>query len=77
MDRDVWVDFNDIDDQGAVTTLVKFASRPLEIGEQVVAGDDEGNRCYAIVVSVDGPTVTLALDLGSFKPCDGRSFAGA
>lgn len=66
---DIWVDFNDVATNGVVQTLVKFAVRPLDIGEHIYAGDDDGNICEATVISVDGGLVALALDLGTFQDC--------
>lgn len=67
--RQVWVDFNDVDDRGQTTTLARFAEPGvhLDLGLQVVAGDDDGNVCDARVVDMgrDG-SVVLALDLGTF-----------
>lgn len=77
MNRDVWVDFNDISEDGEVCTLPKFAERPLEVGEKVVAGDDEGNRCRATVVRADTNLLVLSLDLATFAPCSGRKYAHA
>jgi len=75
MNRDVWVDFNDISDDGEVCTLPKFAERSLEVGEKVLAGDDEGNRCQATVVRVDRKLIVLSLDMATFAACANRKFA--
>ena len=77
MNRDIWVDFNDISEDGQVSTLTKFAARSLEVGEHVVAGDDEGNRCQATVVSADKKLTVLALDMGTFADCHDKKLAHA
>lgn len=67
--RDLWIDFNDVDDAGSATTLAKFASRgvSLAVGQELTVGDDEGNRCRARVVDIaaDG-VVTVVVDPGTF-----------
>ena len=37
------------------------------VGERVVVGDDEGNRCVALVVEADDGIVNLVLDLDTFQ----------
>jgi hypothetical protein len=73
MERQVWVDFNEQDAEGRAPTLTRFAEPGVEltVGARVVAGDDEGNRCWAEVVDVsaDG-VVALDLDAGTFQACD-------
>ena len=69
--RDMWVDFNDLETDGTVSTLARFAGPDvqLHIGAQLVVGDDDGNVCSAKIVSMN-PTnglVTLALDMQTFK----------
>ena len=69
MQRDIWVDFNDVDG-GVVTTLSKFAEPGvrLAVGVSLVVGDEDGNLCKAEVVSVDSEgLVQLAVDLGTFQ----------
>jgi hypothetical protein len=71
--RDIWIDFNSIDDQGVVTTLAEFAEPDvnLVVDSWLVAGDDEGNLCKARVVELtpDG-VVKLAVDKRTFAPAD-------
>jgi hypothetical protein len=71
--RDIWIDFNSIDDQGVVTTLAEFAEPDvnLAVDSWLVAGDDEGNLCKARVVELtpDG-VVKLAVDKRIFAPAD-------
>lgn len=69
MHRDIWVDFNDVDSDRTAITLLRFATNQddIEVGRQVTAGDDEGNRCRATVVDRQGGIVKLALDLSTFE----------
>jgi hypothetical protein len=71
--REIWVDFNAVDESGFVLTLTKFAEPDVDIspGSSVVAGDDDGNVCKAQVVDVnqDG-VVKLSLGQGTFEPAD-------
>lgn len=71
--RDIWIDFNSIDDQGIVTTLAEFAESDvnLAVDSWLIAGDDEGNLCKAQVVELtpDG-VVKLAVDKRTFAPAD-------
>jgi hypothetical protein len=68
--RQLWVDFNDIDEEGRTTTLARFASPEVALssGLRLPVGDDDGNICDADVIEIspDG-VVTLALDLDSFR----------
>ncbi|WP_157432691.1 hypothetical protein [Aeromicrobium sp. Root472D3] len=68
--REIWVDFNSVDAHGLATTLAAFAEDGvmLSIGQQVLAGDDDGHLCEASIVDMgsDG-SVTLAVDLGKFR----------
>lgn len=62
-DFNIWVDFNDVID-GRVDALRSHVRGGLNIEGPplvVVAGDDDGNRALARVVSVSGDVVTLAL----------------
>jgi hypothetical protein len=70
MERDVWVDFNSVDERGQVQTLQKFAESPgaVVVGAVIRAGDDDGNVCEARVLDVDRHgKVLLALNMGTFK----------
>lgn len=78
MNRDIWVDFNDVAPDGVILTLEKFASHRLEVGERVLAGDDDGNLCEAIVVSRDRRgLVGLVVELGTFQDSTRRHMASA
>lgn len=77
----VWVDFNDIDDDGRVITLRRlFApAAAVEPGQRFLTGDDEGNTCPATVAWVreDG-LVALDLDQRNFLPgSNSQSAAGS
>lgn len=76
--RQIWVDFNDIDEEGRARTLVKFAEPGVvpSVGQRLLAGHDEGNRCMGDVVDI-APTgeVALALDLATFEAFDGSQLA--
>lgn len=68
--RQIWVDFNDIDEDGRARTLLKFAEPGVvpTVGDRLLAGDDEGNRCLAEVVEITSTSeVVLVLDLATFK----------
>lgn len=71
MKRQVWVDFNERDDQGRALTLRRFAEPGVDLsaGARILAGDHEGNLCWASVydVAMSG-VVTLVLDTGTFMP---------
>jgi hypothetical protein len=72
--RDIWVEFNDLDDRGRVTTYADVAEPgvPLFRGALVVAGDDEGNRARARVIGKrwrwrKPARITLEVDLTTFE----------
>lgn len=72
--RQIWVDFNDIDEDGRARTLLKFAEPGLtpSVGDRLVVGDDEGNRCLGDVIDITSAgEVVLALDLATFEAVDG------
>lgn len=73
--RQLWVDFNEIDKLGHVTSLARFAEKGviLSVGQSIVVGDDDGLVCAAVVTDLgtDG-TVALALDMGTFRQDDSR-----
>lgn len=63
---EVWVDYNDVDEREHVLTLGKFFAPQIrpEVGQHVMTGDFEGNRCAGTVVEIgDRGVVTIALDL--------------
>lgn len=59
--RDLWVDFNDVEND-EVTTLLSFAEREIEVGATVVVGDDDETTCSAVVTAIDGNVVSLRID---------------
>ena len=63
-DMDVWVDYHDVDDEGHVLTLRKFfiSEELAVVGQRVVTGDYEGNRCDGRVVGIE-PNGVVAIDL--------------
>lgn len=65
MTPDIWVDFNEIDEDGVTTTLLEFVNSDaaLEVGRELSAGDEDGNWCPARVEAVNDHVVTLRLDL--------------
>jgi hypothetical protein len=67
--RDIWVDFNGVRANNRVSTLATYATTPdLIVGATLIAGDDQGNRCEATVISVErSGIVVLALDQGTFQ----------
>ena len=67
--RDLWVDFNDVDDDSRTSSLLRFAApgSAIEVGEHILIGDDEGNLCEADVVGISGEVVELVLDANTFK----------
>lgn len=77
MSVDLWVDFNESDAQGHAFTLAKFARIQLSIGQDVLVGDHEGNRCRGIVLEMDDGIVALQLDLGTFTAAQQRAAATA
>lgn len=80
MARDIWVDFNQIDEDRTTTTLLRFARRAsdVDVGATLVAGDDDGNQCQAKVVEIfpDG-VVKLSLDMGTFRTVECEDLATA
>lgn len=68
--RQLWVDFNDVDNSGRTTTLARFAEQDvvLDVGASIIVGDADGLLCDATVVSVgrDG-TVVVALNMGTMR----------
>jgi hypothetical protein len=68
--RDLWIDFNEVDEHSRAHALMEYATPGAKIGQgaTVVVGDDEGNRCRAQVVSVDGGgLIELAIDGNTFE----------
>lgn len=73
MERQLWVDFNDVDERGYVLTLLKFREPGVtfEVGDRIVVGDDEGTRAYADVVEVEQyGIVALAIDVDTVVTSD-------
>ena len=68
---DIWVDFNDLREGGTVVVhsdvdVAEYAIKP-QVGERLVAGDGEGNRCPAVVAAAEGTLITLRLALDRFQ----------
>ncbi|HZU74293.1 MAG TPA: hypothetical protein VE990_16135 [Acidimicrobiales bacterium] len=63
-DMDVWVDYQDTDDQGRVLTLRRFfiSDQKARVGQRLLTGDYEGNRCFGTVVDI-GPNEVVAIEL--------------
>lgn len=80
MARQVWVDFNDVDEEGVVRTPIDFAEKGFEpkAGDVIVVGDDEGNLAKGEVPRVerDG-LIAIALKPGAFWAADHKPPASA
>lgn len=80
MARQVWVDFNDVDEEGVVQTLLDFAERGFDpkARDIIMVGDDEGNLAEGEVLRVetDG-LVAIALKPGASWPADHKPSASA
>lgn len=67
----LYVDFNSIQAEGRLTTLLQFAVEPYQVlpGAMLIVGDEEGNTAKAHVVDIepDG-RVHLEIQSGSFQP---------
>ncbi len=68
--RDIWVDFNEVAPDFKVYSRTEYLTEGhyANVGNLVVAGDYEGNRCQARVLSVQGDVVELQLDRDTFHP---------
>src|SRR4051812_39152212 len=62
----VTVDFSNSGDDGLVFARTARASRPVEIGEPVLATDGEEHVCEARVARVDDDVLYLRLDWDSW-----------
>lgn len=62
-DFDLWVDFNDVRQDGTVTTLRRFACHGYEpqVGDDIDVGDHDGNHSQATVTAIEGELVTVLL----------------
>ena len=60
------VDFNRLEKDGRLPALLPTGTEPheLEEGEKVVASDDEGTECWAIVDDVQTPRVVMLRPYG-------------
>lgn len=68
--RDLWIDFNGVDNDFHASSLTEYASEGVEVavGARLVVGDDQGNLCQATVVGVDkGGVVELVVDGNTFE----------
>lgn len=78
MSFDIWVDFNDVTQDGHVSTLERFIEPgvTLTLGGRVVVGDYEGNTCGGIVIGFMPATIAahnmleIQLDLRDFMPAE-------
>jgi len=62
------VDFNDFEPDGRLTALVDDADGPILLGDRVVLGDSDGNRCQAAVDEIqDNGVVFLEMDWSSWN----------
>jgi hypothetical protein len=63
------VDFNDRDRDGRLVASRTFASSPRkpDVGETVLAHDDEGNRCEGTVSEVKDSIVYIDLDRSTWQ----------
>lgn len=62
----IWVDFNDVADDGTTDTLWRFGE-PVDAGDLVLADDDEGNVCEGRVVSIEAGLAHVQLDMATFR----------
>lgn len=62
-DRELWVDFNELDSDRNLWTLRRFADVPqdFEPGQYVTVGDDDGHRGVAVVTGVHDDVIDLQL----------------
>jgi hypothetical protein len=65
MKPDIWVDFNEIAEDGTTTALREFVTSEttLAVGVELVVGDEDRNSCPARVEAFDDEIVTVRLDL--------------
>lgn len=65
---DIWVDFNDIEQDNRVFGAKRFAvpGTDFSVGTHHVVGDYEGNRCNGVIVEQTPNGVVLQLDLATF-----------
>lgn len=65
---EIWVDFNEMDDEGNVVTLRKFSNLLApSVGEKVIVGDSDGVTSQAVVRNVDGRFIELSVISGTFE----------
>ncbi len=71
-ERDLWIDFNDVGNDSRARSLMRYATRgaAITIGGRIIVGDDEGNRCEAVVLGIEGGMVDLAVDGNTFQHPD-------
>lgn len=66
----LYVDFNSIQSEGRLTTLLQFAVEPYQVlpGAMLIVGDEEGNRAKAHVLEVEpNGRVHLEIQGGTFE----------
>lgn len=62
----IWVDFNDRELAGTVPAMARNASETVVLGESVIAFDDDGDSCRAVVVDSHDGFLSLAMAWGTF-----------
>lgn len=62
----IWVDFNDRELAGTVPAMARRASASVVLGESVLAYDDDGDTCRAVVVDSYDGFLSLAMAWGTF-----------
>lgn len=62
----IWVDFNDRELDGSVPAMARNANGPVAVGDQIVAFDDDGNTCRAVIVDSYDGFLSLAVSWGTF-----------
>jgi hypothetical protein len=69
----VWVDFNLLWGSGpSTTTLVKYHRwRTPRVGDWVICGDDEGNRCLGTITWLNEVTLVITLNMQTFVSSKG------
>jgi hypothetical protein len=69
--RQLWCDFNERDKDGYVITDAEWAEDGFDLlaTASIVVGDDDGNRCNAVIRDrLPNGLILLDVDWGSFVP---------